>query len=107
MRAIHPHEKFALLIVHRDEETRRQMENAAAETDRFWSVRCMADGRFALEHLWSCLENADAEVPDILVTDLRVNGLNGIQLTRELRRFAELREIFIALLVSSGGAREQ
>ena len=107
MRAIRPHDKFALLIVHGDEELRRQFEVVAAGTERFWSIRCMADGRFALEYLWSCVEKNDPAVPDILITDLPVEGLNGIQLTRELRRFEELRQIFVALIVSSGGALEQ
>ena len=107
MRAIRPHEKFSLLIVHADEELRSRFESAAAATDRFWSIRCMADGRFALEHMWACVENGDADVPDIIITDLLVEGLNGVQLTRELRRFEELREIFVALIVSSGGALEQ
>ena len=107
MRAIHPNDKFSLLIVHDDEDMRNCLEKSALETGRFISVRCMADGRFALEHLWSSVKSESREMPDILVTDLKVAGLNGIQLTREVRRFNELREIFVAIVASSGGPLEQ
>ncbi len=46
MRVIAPHERYALLIVEGDTDARRNLEEAARECNRFWSIRAMADGRW-------------------------------------------------------------
>jgi CheY-like chemotaxis protein len=107
MRVISPHEKFALLIVEADPQARQRLEEAAEATERFWSIQSMADGRFALEYLWTCLEKAVPEVPDIMIANTELPGLDGQQLTRQLRRYEELRGTFVAILSSTGGALEQ
>ena len=107
MRIISPHEKFALLIVDGDPDARRQLEEAAAATNLFWSIRAMADGRFALEHLWTCLDDTGPDAPDIVIANTDLPGLHGNQLTRELRRYEELRRTFVAILSSTGGPLEQ
>jgi len=107
MRIISPHERFALLIVEGDAAARHRIEQAAANTGRFWSIRAMADGRFALEYLWSCLEQARRDVPDIIITNTHLPGLDGQQLTRELRRYDELRRSFVAVFSDTGDPLEQ
>lgn len=107
MRVIAPHEKYALLIVEGDADVRRNLEEAARECNRFWSIRAMADGRFALEYLWTCLEKNSREIPDIVLANPELPGLNGIQLTRDLRRYEQLRRLFVAILSPRGGALEQ
>jgi CheY-like chemotaxis protein len=107
MRILSPHEKFAVLIVEADPKVRRQLEEAATKSERFWSVEAMSDGRFALEHLWACLENPAKIAPDIVIANTQLPGLTGAQLTRELRRYEELRQTFVAILSGSGGAIEQ
>lgn len=107
MRAIVPRERFALLIVEGDIERRRELETAAELADRFWSIEAMADGRFALEHLWTCLEHAAMETPDILIANTTLPGIDGIGLTRALRRYEPLRPMFVALLSGTGAPQEQ
>lgn len=67
----------------------------------------MSDARFALEHVWECIEARPEAVPDVVVTDLRAGGLGGVQLTRELRRYAETRRMLIAFIASNGGPLDQ
>jgi CheY-like chemotaxis protein len=107
MRVIAPHEKYALLIVEGDAEARRNLEEAARECDRFWSIRAMADGRFALEYLWTCLEKNAKDIPDIVITNPELPGLSGIQLTRDLRRYEELCRLFVAMLSPRAAPMEQ
>ena len=107
MRVVHPRGKFALLIIDSGEASRRVLEHAAEQSGYFWSIRSMSDGRFALEHLWSCLETKNCDLPDIVLTELQVRGLNGIQLTREVRRYAELQRLFVALLCARASGTDQ
>jgi CheY-like chemotaxis protein len=102
-----PFEQFRLMIIGADLEANRRVAEAAAKTRRFPFIREMSDGRFALEHIWDCIADAREPLPDIMVVDFQLAGLNGVQLTRELRRYAETRDIFIAFLTGDGGALEQ
>lgn len=99
--------KLALLILNGNESTRRALEEAAEETDRFWSITSMADARFALEHIWACNQTDRKTMPDVVVADLRLPGLSGVQFTRELRRFGDTSSIFVAFLAAYGGPIEQ
>jgi CheY-like chemotaxis protein len=101
MRAIGRDAQLSLLIVHGHEPSRRAIESAAEDIDRFWSLRSFADGRFAIEHIWECIEHSRKLIPDIVVLDRRLAGLTGVQVTRELRRYDETRSIFIAFISST------
>lgn len=107
MQPLRPHGRFALLIVG-GEKARPLLEQAADDSDLFWSIRSMADGRFALEHIWACLGKSTRRgLPDIVITDVQVSGLNGIQLTRELRRHEEISPMYVAVLASSPTPEDQ
>lgn len=112
MRILSPNEKFAVLIVEGDPDARQAIEDAVEASGRFWSVTAMADGRFALEHLWNCLEKAEGEeeaedIPDIVISNTRLPGLDGVRLTRELRRYEELRRCYVAIFSATGDPLEQ
>lgn len=98
-----PHARLRLMIVNADEGASRALEAAARATDRYWPIFRMSDARFALEHVWECIENRPDEVPDVVITDVRMGGLGGVQLTRELRRYAETRRMLIAFIASAAG----
>lgn len=98
-----PHARVRLLIVNADERVGRLLETAAARTDRFSSIQRMTDARFALEHVWHCIEQRDGTIPDVIITDLKLGGLGGIQFTRELRRYEETGRMLIAFFTVSAG----
>jgi CheY-like chemotaxis protein len=102
-----PHARLRLLIVNGDEQKGRALEAAARATDRFDPIERMGDGRFALEHVWDCILNRPGDMPDVVITDLRVGGLGGVQLTRELRRYAETQKMLIAFIASGAGPLDQ
>jgi CheY-like chemotaxis protein len=102
-----PHGRVRLLIVNADERVGRLIETVAGQTDRFSSIERMTDARFALEHVWHCIEQADGSIPDVVVTDLKLGGLGGVQLTRELRRYEETGCMLIAFLTGAAGPLER
>lgn len=90
--------KPKLLIVDDDAKVRELAEFAAHRTDLFEHVATSVDGLAAFEWLSAC---ADAELPDVILTDLSMPRLNGLDLTRRLRETQRLRDIPVAMFSSS------
>ena len=63
---------------------------------RHWAVEAVADGRAALEA-------ARSRVPDLILTDVMMPGLDGFELLRELRADPTTREIPVILLSARAG----
>lgn len=100
--------QLSLLLVHRDEAMLRELDTAARKSGFFAPTLTMTDGRFALEHIWQCIRGEkNLPVPDAIVAGVRLGGLNGVQLTRELRRYDETRRLFIAIMPAMAGPLDQ
>jgi CheY-like chemotaxis protein len=89
-------EKLSVMIVAAEPFTRNAFEEAAAENDCFGEPLHAADGFGALALLWEAFETG--RLPDVIVIDFELPDLNGIQFAREVRRHAEIRHLFIAVL---------
>jgi CheY-like chemotaxis protein len=63
-------------------------------------VETARDGREALQ-------KAAALLPDVIVTDLQMPGLDGLDLTRQLKRESRTRGIPVVLCTSEGSAEWQ
>lgn len=69
------------------------------------NVFSLADGAEALRYLQQCTLAVDASLPDLILLDLNLPGLDGRRILMELRKDPLLR--LIPVVVLSGSAREE
>lgn len=94
-------EKPILLIVEDDERLRYLAGAAAERCGHFARVQGAPDGRAALDLIRHALRTAPEAVPDIILSDLSMPHLDGLELIRELKQEPETRGIPIAIMTSS------
>src|SRR5689334_5630851 len=92
--------KPRLLIVEDDERIRVLVAAAAERSGNFDEVRGVADGQAAMEQIWAAVRG-EGVPPDIVLTDLCMPRMDGLGLTRELKRHPETRDIPVAMMTSS------
>ena len=90
--------QLSLMLVEDDPNIRYLMETAAARSGVFEVVAAAEDGQAALE----TLRAMDArEWPDLIITDLSMPRLSGLELLRAIKRDAMLQSIPVAIITSS------
>ncbi len=90
--------KLTLLIADDDPEIRYLMEAAAGRCGNFGRIDVAEDGESAL----NLLRKRDrADYPDLIVSDLSMPRMDGLELIRELKRDPNTRRIPIAIITSS------
>lgn len=97
-----------LLIAEDDPAARELVEAAAERSEAFASVQVVEDGQSVLNHIWDriCAERPH-ELPDIVLTDLNMPGLNGVELTRDLKAHPETSAIPVAIVTSYGSPADR
>ena len=90
--------KVALLIVEDDTNIRYFLEIAAQRAELFDPIRSANDGQAALEILRA---SESSELPAIIVTDLSMPRMTGLELLRALKSDARTRNIPVAVITSS------
>jgi CheY-like chemotaxis protein len=98
-------EKFSLLIVGAEPFTRNVFASAAADTDCFAEPLMADDAYEALAVIWDAWESNG--LPDVIVADFDLPGINAIQFVRELRQHAETRGVFVAILSSASSEMDR
>jgi CheY-like chemotaxis protein len=93
-----PAESIPLLIVEDDANIRYLLEVAASRLGIYGPIKVAPDGEAALEALHAC---ATEELPSLIVTDLSMPRVNGIDLLHGLKRDARLSAIPVAVITSS------
>ena len=90
--------KISLLIAEDDPHIRYFMEIAATRTGHFESITLCADGEAALR----AIRQAGAGgFPDLVLSDLSMPRMTGIELIRALKRDPVTRGIPVAIITSS------
>jgi serine/threonine protein kinase len=92
-------EPVRILIAEDDDNFRELLETGFAIEFHGAHLDCVADGRAALEAF-------DRERPSVVILDLRMPHLDGLELTTLIRKRDPLATIPILVLTASGGAKE-
>jgi CheY-like chemotaxis protein len=92
-----PRGDLSLLIVDDDPRIRELAEHAARTSRRFGLIRLAENGEDALRQL-----GADARLPDVILTDLSMPGIDGFELVATLKGRPETKHIPVVMFSSSG-----
>ena len=90
--------QVSLLIVEDDANLRYLLETAARRTGLFDPVVSAKDGQAALEILQT---SAETDMPAMIVTDLSMPRMTGLELLRALKSELRTRSIPVAVITSS------
>lgn len=93
-----PSGKVALMVVEDDDNIRFLIEAAAQRSGLFEPVVAAPDGQAALDQLHAC---DDTTLPHLIVSDLSMPRLTGLELVRDIKADERLRNIPVAILTSS------
>ena len=94
----------SLLIVEDDATTRLLLETAARRTGLFEPIASAIDGQAAIDHLRA----GDAcQLPGLIISDLIMPRVNGLELVQTVKRDERMRHIPIAVITSSDTPKDR
>lgn len=92
-----------ILIVDDDVRVRDLAVFAARRSELFSDVATAGDGTEATRMIWHLGRNDErAGLPDVVLTDLSMPGMDGLQFTRALKAHPQTRSIPVFMFSSSG-----
>lgn len=96
--------KVALMIVEDDANIRFLLETAAHRSGLFDPVLSADNGQSA----WDALTAADsAQLPDLIVSDLKMPHMTGLELARAVKHDERMRNIPFAIITSSDTSNDR
>lgn len=96
-----PSKKVRLLAVDDDEDARTLLEMAARRCAQFSEIRLANDGEHALAIINEIVRNGGDGLPELIVSDLRMPLVGGVELVRLLKESRRTKHIPVVLLTSS------
>lgn len=97
-------EEISILLVEDDANLRYLLETAAAQAGGFNVVAALPDGQVALDWV---KDRASHELPDLVLTDLSMPRLTGLELLQAIKADERLRAIPVAVITSSNGPHDR
>lgn len=96
-----------LLIVDDHPATRARLENSARASSLFSHITTAMHGQEALELLHDRGANVVPLLPDVMLIDLYMPEMNGVELVRELRRHPLFQTILRVIMCGWDGPEER
>lgn len=96
------HQAITVLIIDDDEDDRFFMEQAFKTDSPSTQLYLAADGQQALDLLRSA-----QPLPDVVLLDLNMPGLNGFEVLKRLKQSAHYRSIPVVILTTSDASADQ
>lgn len=90
-----------MLIVEDDERLRYLVGAAAERCNEFSMVLGAADGQAALELILDAVRSNRLSLPDVILSDVSMPRMDGLQLMGELKRHPETASIPVVIMTSS------
>lgn len=90
-----------VLLVDDDDATRELVSRSLKRAETEFSVTCAEDGREALNILRGQVPDKPIQNPALILLDLNMPGMNGLEFLRELRIDAQLKNAPVFVLTSS------
>lgn len=97
-------EGISILIVEDDANLRYLLETAAARAGGFKVVAALSDGQEALDWV---KDRSSHELPDLVLTDLSMPRLTGLEFLRAIKADKRLCPIPVAMITSSNGPHDR
>jgi CheY-like chemotaxis protein len=97
-----PVPKPNLMIVDDDPDQLRLFRITAERTGRFWRIATAEDGDEAFDQILKWADELPRFIPQIVVTDMKMPKMNGIEFARRLRTEPRLPPLHLVAMSSSG-----
>jgi CheY-like chemotaxis protein len=95
-----------ILLVEDSPSDVRMTRDAIADAKILNDLHVVSDGEEALEFLYQRGAYADAPRPDLVLLDLNLPKINGLEVLEQLKGDADLRRIPVAVLTTSAEDRD-
>ena len=94
-------EKLEVLLVEDNPGDVRLIVETLKEGRKEYNIKVVKDGEEALLYLWKKGQYADASRPDIILLDLKIPKVSGLDVLKKVKNSDDLKTIPIIVLTSS------